>query len=167
MDGRTAVIGVGSPVMGDDGLGLHVLSRLEQEWMLEGVDLIDGGTWGMKLLPDIEDAGRLMFLDAINSQRHPPGTVLVLEKDDISLVTDHNKLSPHQVGLREVMAISEFRGTLPAQTCAIGVVPGVIDISTELSPVVGASVDACIAKVIERLHAWGHVCARRKATVGA
>jgi hydrogenase maturation protease len=163
----TTIIAVGSPVMGDDGLGLHVLARLGQEWMLEGVDLIDGGTWGMKLLPDIEDAARLMFLDAINSQRHPPGTVLVLEKDDISLVTDHNKLSPHQVGLREVMAISEFRGTLPAQTCAIGVVPEVIDISTELSPVVAANVDACIAKVVERLHAWGHVCTRREATVGA
>lgn len=153
--------------MGDDGLGLHVLGRLGQEWVLEGVELIDGGTWGMRLLPDIEDAGQLMFLDAINSQRHSPGTVLVLEKDDIPLVTDHNKLSPHQVGLREVLAISEFRGTLPARTCAVGVVPAVIDISTELSPVVEASVEACIAQVIERLQAWGHTCTRREAPVGA
>ncbi len=163
----TTVIGVGSPVMGDDGLGLHVLERLEQEWVLEDVALIDGGTWGMKLLPDIEDADRLMFLDAINTQRHPPGTVLVLEKDEIPLVTDHNKLSPHQVGLQEVMAISEFRGTLPGHTCAIGVVPAVIDIATELSPVVAASVDACIEQVIVRLRLWGHTCTRREVAIGA
>jgi hydrogenase maturation protease len=153
--------------MGDDGLGLHVLARLEQEWVIAGVELVDGGTWGMKLLPDIEDAGQLMFLDAINSQRHAPGTVLVLEKDEIPLVTDHNKLSPHQVGLREVLAVSEFRGTLPALTCAIGVVPAVIDIATELSPVVAASVDACIGQVIDRLQSWGHTCTRREAPVGA
>jgi hydrogenase maturation protease len=147
--------------MGDDGLGLHVLRRLQAEWTFDDVSLIDGGTWGMKLLPDIEDAARLMFLDAINTQRHPPGTVLVLEKDDIPLVTDHNKLSPHQVGLREVMAIADFRGTLPAETCAIGVVPQTVDIATELTPVVAAGVEACVARVIERLRVWGHTCTPR------
>jgi hydrogenase maturation protease len=154
--------------MGDDGLGLHVLARLQEEWTFDdGVALIDGGTWGMKLLPDIEDAARLMFLDAINTQRHPPGTVLLLERDEIPLLTDHNKLSPHQVGLQEVMAVSDFRGTLPAHTCAIGVVPLSIDLDTELTPVVMGSVDACIARVIERLRDWGHTCTRREAPVGA
>jgi hydrogenase maturation protease len=153
--------------MGDDGLGLHVLARLQAEWTFDDVALIDGGTWGMKLLPDIEDAARLMFLDAINTQRHPPGSVLLLEKDEIPLVTDHNKLSPHQVGLQEVLAISEFRGTLPEQTCAIGVVPLTVDLETELSPVVSASVDRCIEVIIERLRAWGHECTRREAAVNA
>lgn len=166
--GQTAVIGVGSPVMGDDGLGLQVLQRLQAEWDFdEDVKLIDGGTWGMALLPDIEDSSRLMFLDAINTQRHPPGTVLLLEREQIPLVTDHNKLSPHQVDLREVLAVSEFRGTLPADTCAVGVVPLVIDIATELSPAVQAGVDPCIARVIERLRAWGHTCTPRAGGVGA
>jgi len=155
-------LGVGSPVMGDDGLGLQVLERLQAEWVFDDqVRFVDGGTWGMALLPDIEDAGKLIFLDAINSQRDAPGDVLLLERDEIPLVTDHNKRSPHQVGLREVMAISEFRGTLPADTCAIGVVPQIVDIGTELSPIVQASVAACILKVIERLRAWGHTCTRR------
>lgn len=150
--------------MGDDGLGLRVLARLQAEWVFDAnVTLIDGGTWGMKLLPDIEDASQLMFLDAINTERHPAGTVLLLEKDEIPLVIDHNKLSPHQVGLQEVMAIADFRGTLPERTCAVGVVPLTVDLSTELTPVVEAAVDACMAKVIERLQAWGHTCSRREA----
>lgn len=150
--------------MGDDGLGLHVLRRLQAEWSFDdAVRLIDGGTWGIALLPDIEDSSRLLFLDAINTQRHPPGTVLLLEKDQIPLVTDHNKLSPHQVDLREVLAIADFRGTLPSETCAVGVVPEVVDIATELTPVVLAGVDACISLVIERLRAWGHTCIRREA----
>lgn len=154
--------------MGDDGLGLHVLRRLQAEWAFdERVVLIDGGTWGMKLLPDIEDSARVIFLDAISTARHPSGTVLLLEKDEIPLISDHNKLSPHQVGLQEVLAVSEFRGTLPDQTCAAGIVPELIDLATELSPVVRAGVDACMAKVIERLQAWGHTCTRREAPVRA
>ncbi len=167
MTSATTVIGVGSPVMGDDGLGLHVLARLQAEWTCDDVTFVDGGTWGMKLLPDIEDADRLIFLDAINTQRHPPGTVLLLEKDEIPLMTDHNKLSPHQVGLQEVMAIADFRGTLPAQTCAIGVVPQTIDLTMSLTPVVYASVDDCLDMVIVRLRAWGHTCTRREVAVGA
>jgi len=154
--------------MGDDGFGLHVLRRLQAEWMFDdGVRLIDGGTWGMALLPDIEDASRLMFLDAINTQRHPPGTVLLLEREQIPLVTDHNRLSPHQVDLREVLAVSEFRGTLPAETCAVGVVPLVVDIGTELSAPVRAGVEPCMARAIERLRAWGHTCTPREATARA
>lgn len=154
--------------MGDDGLGLHVLRRLQAEWSFdERVRLIDGGTWGMALLPDIEDATRLMFLDAISTKYHPPGTVLLLEREQIPLVTDHNRLSPHQVDLREVLAVSEFRGTLPADTCAVGVVPLVVDIGTELSAPVRAGVDECIARAVGRLRAWGHACTPREVAAHA
>jgi len=149
--------------MGDDGLGLHVLERLQAEWDFDArVRLIDGGTWGMKLLPDIEDASRVMFLDAINTMRHAPGTVLLLERDEIPMMTDHNKLSPHQVGVQEVLAVSDFRGTLPVETCAVGIVPLTVDLATELTPVVQAGVDACIARAVERLRAWGHTCTRHR-----
>ena len=158
--GPTRVIGVGSPVMGDDGIGIHALERLRTEWALEGVELVDGGTWGMKLLPEIETAGRLMFLDAINTQRHPPGTVLVVEKAQIPLLTDHNKLSPHQVDLREVLAVCEFRGTLPEDTCAVGVVPDQVDLDVTMSDAAVAGQDAMLEAVVARLRAWGHRCTR-------
>ncbi|MGZ3467555.1 MAG: hydrogenase maturation protease, partial [Gemmatimonadaceae bacterium] len=74
----TAVIGLGNPLMGDDGFGLEVLARLRDEWILDGVELADGGTWGMSLLPIIEDAERLLLLDAIAAGAEP-GDVVVLE----------------------------------------------------------------------------------------
>ena len=62
----TAVIGLGNPLMGDDGFGLVALERIREEWRLEGdVELADGGTWGMSLLPLIENADRVILLDAI------------------------------------------------------------------------------------------------------
>ena len=64
---RTVVIGLGNPLMGDDGLGLAALARLSEDWTVPPeVELVDGGTWGMNLLPLIEDAGRLILIDAIN-----------------------------------------------------------------------------------------------------
>ena len=61
----TVIIGLGNPLMGDDGAGLVALEVLRDGWVLDGVTLVDGGTWGMSLLPDIEDADRIIFVDAI------------------------------------------------------------------------------------------------------
>ncbi len=64
------VLGLGNPLMGDDGLGLAVLERLREEWeMPVTVELVDGGTWGMNLLPLIEDPRRLLLIDAIRLGR--------------------------------------------------------------------------------------------------
>ena len=51
--------------MGDDGLGLAALERLRMEGVAADVELVDGGTWGLTLLPIIESAARVLFLDAI------------------------------------------------------------------------------------------------------
>ena len=75
---RWTVIGLGSPLMGDDGLGLVALERLRSTFDLPpDVELVDGGTWGMSLLPVIESATHLLLLDAINTGV-APGSVITL-----------------------------------------------------------------------------------------
>lgn len=151
----TVVIGLGSPLMGDDGLGLVALARLREHWhFTPPVDLVDGGTWGMNLLHEIEDAERVLLIDAINADR-PPGTVVALEREELPRFFAL-KLSPHQIDMKEVLAVAELRGTLPAHTVAIGIQPDRVELSTELSSVVRDSVDSLIARIIERLEQWGH-----------
>ena len=78
--GPTLVLGLGNPIMGDDGFGLAVLERLLADWVLPaGVEAVDGGIWGMKLLPQIEQSDRLLLLDAVNAGL-APGTPVVLER---------------------------------------------------------------------------------------
>ena len=73
-DPRVVVIGLGNPIMGDDGLGLAVLGYLQTAYGFRPeVELVDGGTWGMNLLPVIEDATELILIDAIDAGE-PPGT---------------------------------------------------------------------------------------------
>ncbi len=155
--GGTVVLALGNPLMGDDGIGLAALERLQQEWEVPpDVELADGGTWGMRLLPVIEDAERLILVDAINFGV-APGTLVVLEREDLPKFMDI-KLSPHEIAVREVLALAEVRGRLPEHTVAIGLQPDTIEMRTALSPAVAAEMDGLVEAVVARLEQWGHRC---------
>lgn len=155
--GAVLVIGLGNPIMADDGLGLAALERLRQAWCLpESVRLVDGGTWGMNLLPLIEEAERVVFLDAIDAGR-PAGELVLLEREELPRLFAL-KLSAHQIDLREVLAVAELRGTLPSDLVAIGLQPGRLEMSSGLSPELECRLDELIAAVVERLERWGCTC---------
>jgi hydrogenase maturation protease len=151
---RTVVLGLGNLLMADDGVGLIALSRLEEEWFVpRDVELVDGGTWGMNLLPVIERADRVILLDAIDLG-DPPGTLIRLEGEEIPRFLGL-KLSPHQIDLREVLALAELRGTLPGNLIALGIQPARVEMSTTLSPVVEARLDQLVHMTAEILIQWG------------
>jgi hydrogenase maturation protease len=151
-EGGTVVIGLGNPLMADDGVGIAALERLRAAGPPAGVELVDGGTWGMNLLPVIEAAGRVLFMDAIDAGGDP-GTLHVLERAQIPryLAT---KISPHQVDLRDVLALAELRGNLPEQTVAVGLQPQRVEMSCGLSDAVETRLDDLVAVVTQRLAVW-------------
>jgi hydrogenase maturation protease len=156
----TLVLGLGNPLMGDDGVGIAALQRLQDRWELPPeVDLVDGGTWGMNLLPLIESAGRLILLDAIESGQ-APGTLTVLRRDQLPRYFSL-KLSPHQIDLREVLAVAELRGTLPDHLVALGIQPARIEMDAGLSAPVAAALDQLVHRVVDHLEAAGYACRRR------
>jgi hydrogenase maturation protease len=153
--GGTAVIGLGNPLMGDDGLGLAALVALHARWTLSpAADFVDGGTWGLNLLPVVEQAEKVLFLDAIDIGSEP-GTLVILERDELphTLAT---KTSPHQIDLRDVLALAALRGTLPADVVAIGLQPARVVMSTELSELLANRLDAVLDAALDRLLSWGH-----------
>lgn len=157
---RTLVLGLGNPIMGDDGVGVAALQRLRNDWQLPtDVEVVDGGTWGMNLLPLIETAERLVLLDAINTGS-PPGTLTVLERHELPRYFAL-KLSPHQIDLREVLALAELRGALPRELVALGIQPAVVEMQTELTPPVEAALGKLVDLVADRLEAAGHRMRRR------
>ena len=160
MNDGVAVIGLGNPLMGDDGFGLAVLDVLRAHWTRpEGVTLVDGGTWGMNLLPVIEDAGAVILVDAIDAG-WPPGTPIELERDELPRLFSH-KLSPHQVDLQDTLAAAELRGRLPLHVAAIGAQPATVALGMRLTPALAARVDTVAELVATRLHRWGYPCTRR------
>ncbi|HTS89693.1 MAG TPA: HyaD/HybD family hydrogenase maturation endopeptidase [Gemmatimonadales bacterium] len=163
---RTVVLGLGNPLMEDDGFGLAVVDRLRNSYEVgPEVELIDGGTWGMNLLPAIETASELILVDAIRSGA-APGTVVELERAQLPRYLAH-KLSPHQIDLKEVLALAEWRGTLPERTVAIGAEPAAIEMSVGLTPALADAVPLALAAVRARLADWGRSCDPRRAMADA
>ncbi len=158
--GTTAILGLGNPLLADDALGLVALERLMQEYELDDtVSVHDGGTWGMQLMPMIEEAQRVLFLDAID-RREAPGTLIRLEGEEIPAALA-KMISPHQLDLREVLAMTRIRGTFPQHAVALGVQPESTETRVALSPSVAAQVDAVVALAVAQLAAWGHTVRRR------
>jgi len=163
--GRTVVLGLGNPLMGDDGLGLAALERLREQWEIPGVELVDGGTWGMNLLPLVEESTNLILLDAIRSG-DAPGTLVEWERDRLPRYLSL-KLSPHQIDLREVLALAEWRDTMPEEVVAIGLAPRDVVMTTALSPEVEAGLERMVEATLRYLAWWGFGAERKAAFVHA
>lgn len=148
---RVLVLGLGNPLLGDDGAGLELLARVEAAgpWP-SNVRLVDGGTWGMSLLPDVLDAERLLVLDAVRTGREP-GAV-VRGEDDAVPRWYARPASPHQVDLHEVLAAAELLDGMPSHLVVVGVEPAITDVlHLGLAAEVAASLDVAAREAVRVL----------------
>jgi hydrogenase maturation protease len=159
----TVVLGVGNPLMGDDGLGLAALERLRAEFVFDPpVEFVDGGTDGVRLLPVVEDAGRLLVLDAVRTGAEP-GALVTLHAEDLPHALPL-AVSPHQIDLRQVFALAVLRGTLPRELVVLGLEPEQVEFGAGLGDLVARRIDGLVEHAAARLAAWGHGrCERREA----
>lgn len=140
--------------MSDDGVGVKVVQRLAGEFRFPPeVEVMDGGTLGLDILPRLDGVDRLLIVDALETGG-PPGTVLRLEGDDIPVAL-RTKLSPHQMGLQDLLAVAGLQGNCPREMVLWGVQPANIDLGLELSEAVAEQVDFLMGKSLLELRAWG------------
>jgi len=148
------VLGLGNAVMADDGLGVRVVARLQERFRFpEGVTVLDGGTLGLDLLPRLEGVDRLLIVDALEIGA-PPGTVVRLEGEEVPRAFA-NKLSVHQMGVQDLLAVAELQGHLPGELVVWGAQPGSIEMSVELTPPVAAALEEIVDGVVAELRRWG------------
>ena len=147
------VLGVGNVLLSDEGAGVRALERLQARYLLPAqVQVLDGGTMGLDLLPYIEQASSLLLLDAVRMGQ-PPGSLVRLKGDEIPAALAL-KLSVHQVGLQELLAASLFRQTLPSRIVLLGIEPAVIQWGLELSAPVAAALDDLASAAASELESW-------------
>jgi hydrogenase maturation protease len=113
------VLGVGNPLMGDDGIGIELVQRLKEKIDHRLVHFEDGGTQGMSLLPLIEDADSVIILDAVKTGRKP-GSIVLKSKDELPGYFDR-AVSPHQIGMKEILGAAQLCGTMPKSLHLLGV----------------------------------------------
>jgi hydrogenase maturation protease len=163
---RVVVLGVGNPLMADDGAGIEALQRLQTRWTLpEAVHCVDGGTWGMALLPEFDAADILIVLDAIECER-TPGTLVRISGEHVPRRLPPH-LSPHEINLHELFALAELRGTMPDTVVALGVQPQLVDWEVGLTPAVAASIDGLADAAAMELRSLGYAVERRDGNAAA
>ncbi len=141
------ILGVGNLLMSDEGVGVHVANKLMEMDLPAGVEVIEGGTDGFRLMNVVTEADRLIVVDAVKGES-PPGSIYRFDIKDAPSSPDVFKTSVHQIGILEVIHLSELIGQTP-ETTVIGVEPGSLEMGMALSPEVQDKIPKIIELILE------------------
>ena len=151
---KVLVLGIGNVLMTDDSVGIRVINELERRFRFpENVELLDGGTSGIELLSYIVNRDYLIIVDAIKSDL-PPGTVVKVEGDDVP-AKFMTRISPHQLGLSDLLAAATLTGELPKQMVLFGIEPKLVALGLEMTDEVKGSFEKLLGVVVDELRMVG------------
>ena len=159
------VLGIGNVLWADEGFGVRCAEVLAAQYELPAtVRVMDGGTQGLYLLPYVQQAKRLIVFDAVDYGLEP-GTVKLVEDDEVPRFMGAKKMSLHQTGFQEVIAAAMLTDQCPERMLLIGVQPEELDdYGGSLRDVVKARVPECVEAAVARLAEWGYAATRRTTT---
>lgn len=162
-ESKILILGIGNLLWSDEGFGVRALETMKQWYELpDNVRLLDGGTQGVYLVQDVRDADVLIVFDAIDYGL-PPATIKVVEGEDVPKFMGVKKVSLHQTGFQEVLALAEMMGDFPEKLLLVGVQPEEIeDYGGSLRPSVKKQIQPCIDIALDYLSEMGVEVRRRE-----
>jgi len=136
------VLGIGNLLLSDEGAGIKAVAELKHRYNCsDAVEIIDGGTMGLELLPYFEKRSHVLIIDAVKTGKDP-GTIVRIEDPPAFF---SSKTSPHQIGLADVMGIAAISGSMPQHITLFGIEPE--DLSTGLN--LSAEVDRNLSRLVD------------------
>lgn len=159
------VLGLGNVLCGDDGAGVMAIHRLRRGWeMPAGVRIVDGGTLGLDLLALLAVSDRVIIVDAVRADA-APGTLVDVTGDEVAPAV-YERLSPHQIGVADLIAGASLVDRYPSEVLIVGIVPAMTDLRLGCTPDVAANLDALVDRVVAELGARGYPPVRRSVPCG-
>lgn len=149
---KILMLGIGNVLWADEGFGVRVIEAIHRKYQFDAnVRLMDGGTQGIYLVQHVQQADVLIIFDAIDYGL-PPGALKRVENGDVPRFMGAKKMSLHQTGFQEVLALAELTGRRPERMLLIGVQPVELDdYGGSLRPAVRAQIEPAIAMALEYL----------------
>jgi hydrogenase maturation protease len=150
------LLGIGNVLWADEGFGVRVIERLQRAYRFpDCVKVMDGGTQGVYLVEHVQSADILIVFDAVDYDL-PPGSLKRIENDEVPNFLGAKKMSLHQTGFQEVLAMAKMLGNYPKHLLLIGVQPEELDdYGGSLRPVVKAQIQPAIDMALSYLQAFG------------
>ena len=144
------VIGMGNVLMQDEGIGVRAVEELDGRYEFPpNVRLMDGGTTGIELFEPMRTADCLIVADAVNFDR-PPGTLIRIADKEINAFFQ-TKISNHQLGLSDLLALLVMRNETPQHVAIIGMVPYGLENRLGLSKPAAAGLDTMVDMLVKEL----------------
>jgi len=144
------ILGIGNLLLGDEGVGVRVVEALEQRFILSPpVEILDGGTSGMALMEIMAGRDALIVADAVRTGA-TPGSVTVLRDAEVPALFSR-KISPHQLGLSDVLTALHLTDEFPRQLTLVGIEPASLAPGIGLSATVIAAIEPALAHILALL----------------
>ncbi len=165
------VLGIGNVLWADEGFGVRCVEALQQRWAFDEtqgvpVQLVDGGTQGLYLIQHVQAARKLLIFDAIDYGLEP-GTLKLIENDEVPRFMGAKKMSLHQTGFQEVLMLAQLTEQFPDEVLLIGCQPQELeDYGGSLRPIVKTAMEDALALGLDRLRQWGARPLLRDAAAG-
>ena len=153
---RILVLGIGNILWADEGFGVRAVEAFHRLCEVPaGVTILDGGTQGLYLVNTVAEADYLLVFDAIDYGLEP-GTLKLVENDEVPKFTGAKKMSLHQTGFQEVLSAADFLGAYPEKLALIGCQPlDLEDWGGPLTEPARAAIEPALAAALEVLAEWG------------
>ena len=163
MKAHTLILGIGNPLMADDGAGVQVIELLRRESLPAGIRVQDGGTAGVGLVPEMEGHQRLILVDCAtmgerggDEGRKPTAQAgqwrrFTLEETRL-LSQDASALSLHNANLRDALRLAAALDILPPETIIYGIQPETVEWDRPMSTTVSAALPAVVQAILDEVN---------------
>lgn len=146
---------MGNILLEDEGLGIHALKLLEQHYAAPAeVEFLDGGTSGMALIDLLSGRKQLLVLDAVQTG-DPPGTLVKMDDQDVPVYFGL-RVTPHQLGLSDVLASLQLTDEQPGKVTVLGLVPYSLEMSLDLSERISERLGHLVEAAVDELASMGY-----------
>jgi hydrogenase maturation protease len=149
-------MGVGNLLWADEGFGVRCAEAFAARYAAsDTLEILDGGTQGLALVPNVAAATHLIQFDAVDFAK-APGSLVIARDAEVRGFVGADKMSLHQAGMNDVFACVELMGKAPQHITLIGVQPVELDdYGGSLTPPVRAQIEPALAVAVAQLTSWG------------
>jgi hydrogenase maturation protease len=152
---KIGIAGIGNFILRDEGFGVHVVHYLQENYNFpDNVEIQDVGTAGIYMAPFLEECDPIFVIDVVDIEGEP-GSFHFFSLDDVKAGNFQMRMSPHQLGLLEILEVSKLRDAAPEHVEFYTVIPKELEESIELSDVVAERKVEVAKMILSRLDDLG------------
>ena len=149
------VLGLGNTLLTDEQVGVRVAEAVGRDPRAEalGIRALDGGTMGLSLLVDMEEADAMVVIDAAWLKQHA-GAIETFEGADMDHFLRTRGRNPHDIGLDDMLDGLRLRDAVPEHRALVGIQPAHLGVGEAMTPAVAEAVPAAVEAVFELVERW-------------